>query len=334
MGIADSSTSIPAHVARSAVRWLLELSSGEGEDSERMRKQWQHWHDADPLHAQAWQRIAQVDAQLRGMPAKTAMQALTKPGLSRRHAVRLAVLITSGAGGMLAVHESGVGKSAWLQATADITTATGERRETMLADGSRLQLNTSSAVDLQYTVSERLILLRAGEILIQSAPDPAPDPVTGHARPLRVRTSEGIVRAIGTHFTVRQQDGFTSVAVLDGIVEMQPRGGSLTPLRLSAGEVGRFNDTAAQRNDALLDTVTAWADGMLVADDMPLGDFIAELARYRPGLLRCTPDAAQLRVSGSYPLADTNLVLQALTRSLPVRISSRTRWWVTIMRDT
>lgn len=331
---ADSATGIPAHVAREAVYWLLELSSGEAANAEHTRRRWQHWIDANALHAQAWQRIAQVDCQLRGLPAQVAMQTLAAPGLSRRHAVRLAVLITAGTGGLLAVRESGIGVHAWQQAAADFSTATGEQRQTVLTDGTRLQLNTASAVDLQYTASERLIVLRAGEILIQSAADPAPDPATGKPRPLRVRTLEGTARAIGTCFTVRLQDGFTSVAVLDGIVELTPRRGSATALYLSAGEMGRFTDVAAQQSDSLQDASAAWADGMLVADNMPLGDFIAELARYRPGLLQCAPDAAQLRVSGSYPLADIDLVLQALTRSLPVRISSRTRWWVTVVRKT
>ena len=333
MAIADPSARIPAAVARTAVQWLLKLSAGDGSASEHTHRQWQRWHDADPLHAQAWQRIAQVDGQLRGVPPHVVMQTLASPGLSRRHAARLAVMITTGAGSWFALHQSGIGRQVWQQATADVSTAIGEHRETELDDGTRLHLNTASAVDLHYTDSERLIVLRAGEILIQSAPDPAPDPATGQSRPLRVRTSEGTVRAIGTRFTVRQREGFTSVAVLEGSVELQPQNHPAASLRLSAGEAGHFNDTSTQRDDSQNDAQAAWADGMLVANDMSLEDFVTELARHRPGLLRCDPEAAGLRVSGSYPLTNTDLVLQALTRSLPVRISSRTRWWVTVVRN-
>jgi transmembrane sensor len=59
---------------------------------------------------------------------------------------------------------------------------------------------------------------------------------------------------------------------------------------------------------------------MLVVNDMPLPDFLAELSRYRTGLLRCAPNAAGLRVSGAYPLADTDRVLNTLTRALPVQL--------------
>lgn len=328
--LAPNPSAIPAHVARAAVHWLLELSSGNELAEERTRRRWQRWIDADPLHALAWQRIAQVDGQLRGIPAPVAMQTLAAPSLSRRHAARLAVLVTAGAGGLLAARQSPMGTQAWLQATADLSTGTGEQREATLPDGTQLLLNTASAVDLRFTASERLIVLRSGEILIQSASDPHPNPDTRQARPLRVQTREGTARALGTRFTVRQRDTFTGVAVLEGVVELQPRLSPTKALRLSAGEQGTFTGPEAHRSQALGHDTTAWADGMLVADDMALGDFIIELGRYRPGLLRCMPDAEQLRVSGSYPLADTDLVLQTLTRSLPIRISTRTRWWVTV----
>ncbi|MNC72134.1 fec operon regulator FecR [compost metagenome] len=63
---------------------------------------------------------------------------------------------------------------------------------------------------------------------------------------------------------------------------------------------------------------------------MPLAEFASELGRYRPGLLRCAPEVAGLKVSGTYQLADTGQILQLLTRSLPVRVEYRTRYWVSI----
>lgn len=319
---------ISPDIARAAVHWLLELSPGDAQT----REQWQAWLDADPRHWQAWQRIAQVDGQLRGVSTPLALQTLAAPGLARRHALRLALLLTAGAGGLLAARHSGLGAQAWNQVSADLSTITGERRETRLADGTRLWLDTGSAVDLHFSASERLIVLRAGEVLVHSAADPQPDPATRAPRPLRVRTSEGLAHAIGTRFTVRQRDGITSVGVLEGQVELQPRHGTRPAVRLSAGALAHFSDVAVLRQEPLPDGAGAWAQGMLIVDDMPLAEFIAELSRYRPGLLRCAPDAAQLRVSGSYPLADTDRVLQALTRSLPVRTHSRTRWWVMVER--
>lgn len=324
-------------IARQAVHWLLELRPEDGSptaaaDAQRTRQQWQAWLDADPLHARAWQRIAEVDGQLRGVPASVALQTLAAPGLQRRHAVRLAVLLTAGAGGFLAARQTGVGAQVWQQLAADLSTGTGERRDTVLPDGTRVWLNTASAVDVRYSASERLVVLRAGEILVQSAGDNAPDAATGTARPLRVRTAEGLVRAIGTRFTVRQHPGHTAVGVLQGAVELSPAQGDVPALRLAAGEQGRFSREATSAAEPAQDGASAWAEGMLVADSMPLDTFLAELSRHRLGVLRCAPEVAGLRVSGSYPLADTDRVLAALTLSLPVQIQTRTRWWVTVER--
>ena len=321
---------VSPRVAREAVHWLLELHPGDGPEARRARQQWQAWMAADPAHVRAWQRIAEVDGQLRTVPAAVALPTLAAPGLSRRRAVQLAALLTAGAGGLLAARQT----TPWQQLAADLSTATGERHETVLADGTQLLLNTASAVDVRYSSAERLIVLRAGEILVHSAPD-----ATG--RPLRVRTAAGTVRAIGTRFTVRQLErGAASTAiapialisVLEGAVELTPAAAPTATLRLQAGQQARLTAAATSPAQPLPDGATAWSEGMLVADAMPLADVIAELSRHRPGVLRCTPEVAALRVSGAYPLRDTDRVLAALTLSLPVEVHSRTRWWVTVER--
>ena len=74
----------------------------------------------------------------------------------------------------------------------------------------------------------------------------------------------------------------------------------------------------------------AWADGILVAAHMRLEDFIAELSRYRRGQLHCDPKVANLLISGTYPIDDTERVLDLLHVSLPVRVKRFTRYWVTV----
>jgi transmembrane sensor len=64
---------------------------------------------------------------------------------------------------------------------------------------------------------------------------------------------------------------------------------------------------------------------------MPLGDFVTELARYRSGHVACDPAVAGLRVSGTYPLADTDRVLAILGKSLPVAVEYRTCYWVRVV---
>lgn len=316
-------------VARQAVHWLLTLQSDASSDAQRRRhlEGLRSWLAQDAAHARAWERIAEVDDHLRSLDTQLAMRTLAGPHSNRRRAVQLAVLLTAGAGGLLAVRQSGV----WTQWSADLATATGERRDAVLPDGTRLALNTASAVDVRFSSTERLLLLRAGEILVETAADPLAT-ASVEARPFRVRTTEGTVRAIGTRFTVRQREGRSDVAVLQGAVELQPTDAPQDTRRLQAGTQGHFTRSTSLADGPLREADSAWRKGMLVVDDMRLADFLAELARYRSGLLRCAQDAAELRVSGSYPLTDTDRVLAALTLSLPVEVELRTRWWVTVRR--
>ncbi|WP_370444251.1 hypothetical protein [Candidatus Burkholderia verschuerenii] len=54
---------------------------------------------------------------------------------------------------------------------------------------------------------------------------------------------------------------------------------------------------------------------------MRLADFLSEIGRYRRGVVRCDASIADLRLSGTYPLDDTDRVLAALAHALPVRIA-------------
>ena len=70
---------------------------------------------------------------------------------------------------------------------------------------------------------------------------------------------------------------------------------------------------------------------MLVVDNVRLGDMIQELGRYRHGYLGVAPEVADLRITGSFPLHDTDLALDALLPTLPVQIERRTAWWINVV---
>ena len=72
---------------------------------------------------------------------------------------------------------------------------------------------------------------------------------------------------------------------------------------------------------------------MLVAVDWRLDAVLAELSRYRHGVLSCSPDIAGLRLSGTFLLDDTEGALANLEASLPVRVRRLTRYWVRLERQ-
>lgn len=75
-----------------------------------------------------------------------------------------------------------------------------------------------------------------------------------------------------------------------------------------------------------------WRDGVLTAQNQPLGDFLRELQRYRPGVLRWEPSLEALRVTGSFRLDDTDRILILLASTLGLEVQNRTRYWVSLHR--
>lgn len=311
----DGAPRVPQAIAQQAVQWWLELQTKNTAPARRAA--WQQWRAADPVHETAWQRIETVSGQLAGISLPLAKAALAGPqSLRKRRTVQLlTALVVVGSSATL-VRRS----QPWQSWAADETTATGERRTLQLPDGGTLQLNTASAVNIQFSAERRVVQLVRGEVLVQTAKDPA-------QRPFVVQTAMGGVRAIGTRFTVRQHDAFVSVGVLQGTVELQPVDAPASIRLLHAGEQGRLTGFDTQATGQMDDGAGAWADGMLVVSHMRLDDFLAELGRYSLNPLSCDPAVAGLRVSGSYPLADIDKILDTLSATLGLQVETVTRFW-------
>ena len=281
---------------------------------------WQDWLAAAESHRQAWQRVETVCGQFGQVPGQLALPTLGAGG-SRRTVLRgLALLVTVGAGGLVAYRQA-----PWQAWRGDYRTATGERLRVELADGSLLVLNTRSAVDLHFTDTRRGVLLHAGEILIATHPDPLSPP-----RPFLVQTTHGLIQALGTRFTVRVDDRATTVSVLEKAVEATPLNLPEARQRVEAGQQFSFGTRTSSPPHAATRAADSWQDGRLIVVDQPLARVLAELARYREGHLGCAPAVADLKVSGAFPLDDTDAALAALADAFPLRIERFTRYWVRV----
>jgi transmembrane sensor len=317
-------------VRRHAIAWYARLCSGEATDADR--EAWTHWHRAHPDHQRAWQRLAAMQATLQRVPGHIAaptLRAAHQP--ERRRLLRgLAVLASGGSLAYLswqaAGTDAGGGWRTWL---ADHRTGTGEQRSVVLADGSRLMLNTQTAADVAMDASRRLVTLREGEIWIETA-KPAPN-AARDARPFMVETAQGRILALGTRFTVRTLGDRTAVTVLQDAVEVRAAQRPGEVLTLRAGQqawLGSEGVGAPREADA---GAADWTQGSLVVNDWRLQDVLAELSRYRRGHLGCDPAVAELRVSGAFPLDDTDKALAVLTRAFPLRRTGLTRYWVSLV---
>ena len=325
-------TPLQARVLDEAAEWLMRLHDSGATDADRAACE--RWRQADPQHALAWERAERLLGKLGGLPAALAMPALDRP---RSHRAQRRATVARLAALLAVAPASWLAWQAWYAADqrgwgADLRTATGERRTEHLADGSRLLLDTASAVDIRFDGALRLLTLRQGAISIETAADTA----TPH-RPFVVDTAHGRLRALGTRFTVRQEGGRADggpvrLAVTEGAVEVTLRGAASPALVVQAGQQTVLRAGEVTAPQPLQPEATAWTHGMLMADAMPLAAFCAELSRYRPGLLQCAPEVRALRVSGSFPLGDTDRTLTMLASTYPVDVQTRMRgYWITVV---
>ena len=302
-------------VARQAARWMMLLGSGRASPSDLLACE--QWRSSKAEHEHAWQR-ARVSQRFGLVPATLGMAALNRPASPRRRAV-LKTLALASATGPLAW-------AAWradpLDWTADYRSAAGELREVALSDGSRLYLNTASAVDVAFSAASRLLRLRAGEIALHVRDESGAQARLRGAHALRRHRGarRPLLRATGRRVLPRQRAG--------GALRVAARAGRYLPL--AAGAELRLDDQGPSDAAPADPHAADWMRNVLHAREMRLDAFAAELGRYRPGLLRCDPAVAPLRVSGAFQLHDTDAVLAALPATLPVSVRYRTSYWVTI----
>ena len=216
--------------------------------------------------------------------------------------------------GVLGASGLGAGAVPWRPWLADYRTAVGEQRHVTLGDGSQLLLNTQTAVNVR---PQQLDLL-GGEMMVTTA--------NLHSS-LTLALPQGRLVAQG-RFSVRLWDRFSDIAVYSGNVSVHSLVSSQSVV-IKAGYGGRLG-AAGYGGEHRMSAVPGWQQGMILADNMRLDDFLAELGRYRHGIVRCSPQVAGLRLSGAFPLNNTDGILASLPGSLPVQVSRVSKYFISV----
>ncbi|MNZ63955.1 fec operon regulator FecR [compost metagenome] len=317
-----NAATLEARVVKQAIQWMLRL---QGNSDVELHAACEHWRAAHRDHELAWQRVNGLNQELQtgfhAVPtARMALDTLENASqrLRRRQALKLLSTLVVGGSALWLSRDI----TPWQRLMADYGTRVGERRRVMLADGSELQLNTDSAVNVRFDERQRLLVLERGEILVSTARD-------AH-RPLRVRSRDGLFEALGTRFVVRQDDSSSRLSVSQGAVAIAPLGLGHSVAVAEAGQSYEVDTHGARLAQQPNMDSGAWAEGLIVTRDMRLADFLAEVARYRHGHLGCAAEIADLRLSGVFRLDDTDKLIDLLPQTLPVRVQRRTDWWVTV----
>jgi transmembrane sensor len=299
--IGDSRRHVPVsrRVAVEAAVWVARLHGPSR--SAAMEQEFRAWLGAGDEHRQAFERCTEVWQQAPRLTLANAFgTGRRQSGTWRWAAVALAGFLAAGI---------------YLWPDGDLyVTGIGEYRQVVLADGSRVRLNTATTLRVSLDKARREVEIQTGEALFEVAKDPG--------RPFVVGAGEHQVRALGTVFTVRRLPSALNglaVTLLEGKVEVstvQQTSDSPSPVVLQPGQ--RLELTGARATPRLdrppVDYATAWTRQEVALDDVSLPEAIAEMNRYgrRQILLQQDPRLASLRVSGVYRAGDNEGFAQAV----------------------
>lgn len=285
---------IAPEIAQAAADWIVRRDSGPlSAQDERAFAQW----CAEPGHGDAFARLEKVWALLDEEGGSAAVPPRSRTSRAGRRAPvwrsrpKARPVAMGAIAAMLALAVLGTVQEWPMRLRADYVTGIGERREVALSDESVVQLDSGSAIALDYTHDRRGVRLLSGAALFRVAPD--------RARPFTVAAEGGSVTALGTAFVVRDEGERATVAVTQHSVRVTGAGRAVV---VAEGQRVDFSGATLSAPAVVKGDAAAWTRGRLVVVDRPLGEVVAQIARYRRGYIAVTGPAAAIRVSGVYDL--------------------------------
>jgi len=281
-----------------AADWWAKL---QREDlSAAQRAEFDRWLQADPAHAVAYARVEYAwerTDRLRALPGLSRHVAHRASGRTWKVAVALAAAAAITASIMRELSPEHV-----------YATSMGERRTVSLQDGSQVNLNTASRIEVDFAHTGRTVRLRSGEALFKVASDPQ--------RPFVVEAGQTRVRVLGTAFNVRLRSQLVEVTVTEGAVAINddriPAGSAAVA---TVGTVNRVSLT----QDALRRRV-AWRDGIIELRGETLEQAVEEFNRYNERkLVIADPAIATLRIGGRFETNESVKFVNALKANFSIR---------------
>lgn len=286
-------------VQEQALTWVVQMHSGTATQSDQ--RGFEAWRAAAPAHAAAAEEAEGLWKQIG--PAAPHRR-------PRRALLSLAGVVAAGIAPGIATL---AGSTARL--TTDLTTERGEQRTVVLSDGSKLELDADTRLEVAFGVGERRLVLRQGRVHVQVASD--------EGRPFRVTAGAGSIRALGTAFSVARTGEAVEVVVTEHAVDVARPVSAGPAVRVQAGQAVTYDPLhgIGAPRPADLAMAGAWRRGRLIFSGKPLGDVVAEIARYRRDwVVFADAGLRQRLVTGVFPIDDTDALLDALPKMMPIRL--------------
>lgn len=305
-----------------ALDWLLRMQ--QAPDDAQLRAELAQWCAGDAANAEAYgkaERMWRLTGQL--APATTAQWPKPAPvvPLPVRQSHKRRWWLGAAVAACLVV---ALAPTLTLRMQADYRTALGETRDVTLADGSVVQMDSDTAIAVDYAGDHRDVRLLAGQAFFEVKPD--------KTKPFHVRADGVRVTVTGTAFNVQLRPGRVGVDVQHGSVRVEDRG-RLLAAALTAGQRLRYVNRQAQVLAFQPSQAAAWRQGQLIADQTPVHELVEELARRVPGKVLLRDEAlGQKRVTGVYDLHKPLAALGAVIRPHGGQVKTYGPWLLVLGR--
>ena len=311
----------PTQAEREAAQWFTRMLTPPIENEDLAA--FEAWR-RNPDHLAAYNRmedISRLALSLRSDPdmraAATAMRArarTSRPWWSapfssspRRWAIGIAFAGLAAASAV-----------AWKISAPTYETNVGRQMVATLSDGTRVRLNTDSALKVRFERGVRRVDLRKGQAFFDVAHDPG--------RPFIVAAGDTEVRAIGTRFDVRRDEDAVKIVLAEGKVAVTERDAHPSSLTLAPGESVTTSGAITAPKPVKTDVAvaTGWTSGRLKFRATPLAQAVDEVNRYTRNKIVLSANApADARVNGDFAIGKPDEFISAVSALYGLRSDRR-----------
>lgn len=297
-------------ILKEAAEWIVLIQASALTDAQQI--EFEAWKNQSEAHQTAWLKAEYLLSSFDHFP-ENGQEIIKKGNQAARFqwTKQLVVACITCLGSIIAWNSEY--KYLWL---SDYSTAIGQQKNVILKDGTQLQLNTDTALDVRYTSHQRTLRLHYGEIQIHTAKETHSD------RPFFVETESAHLQALGTVFNVqylKNKQQQTCLGVIESAVKVTLNQSKKMTV-VQAGEQLCFDDTDFKALGQLDPNVLVWTNQMIMAFKMPLVQLFQEIGRYQHQYVYIDPQLKALKISGSYPVNNLTQLQSALELSYPIRM--------------